>query len=449
MPSQSARHQPKRSKQKPPALTLSSCTALVIVDATPFADKLVRDIKRLEGAIGTTLHKLQNMAADMGNFEVWFEQQFQKQRDELRKLAQALEEQREHVRAVMRVFTILGCSGTQAEELVKAAAERQVDPIDLYLERVRAAADDAEAEATEQREELWNVQAKALRDEFINQLKEIYFHLQGPFNLCTPQALRAAIQTLWSEHEQAIHALFLRVSLRSQGVLRVYISRQAETLMARLDEILIPTKTESPSPPPRESEGFFHTADVGSMFEGLRGRPLPPPDNRDDELKRIFRRLARDLHPDTGLESSPTTKALWNEIMACYRTKDLEGLKALEVQKLLRLQQWDLKEHGLCTLHQLKRKLRAQLQSLQAEQAQLHKQPAHRWELAKDKPAKLKSLTKRWADEMLEEIVMTTMELDDLTCRLMMLRAQPEPTERPRPKPKKAQKQTFEETASN
>ena len=310
---------------------------------------------------------------------------------------------------------------------------------------MQAAADDAETKCTEQREVLWNTQAQALRDQFIDQLKAIYFHLHGPFISWAPRALHSAIETLWGEHEQAIHALFLQLPLANLGVLRVYISRESEPLMDRMNEILETTKTESPCQPRRESEGFFHTADLGSMFEALRGRPLPPPDNRDDELKRIFRRLARDLHPDTGLESSPTTKAIWNEIMACYRSKDLEGLKALEVQKLLRLQQWDLKEHGLSTLHELKHKLRAQLRSLQAEQARLKEQPAHRWELAKNKPAKLKSLTKRWADEMREEIEMTEMELDDLACRLMMLRTQPEPTERPRSKSKKAQKQTFEE----
>jgi len=53
------------------------------------------------------------------------------------------------------------------------------------------------------------------------------------------------------------------------------------------------------------------------------------------EIKTLYRRLTRALHPDRAETFGEDEKRLWNEIQAAYRYFDLEGLRSAEVTLLL------------------------------------------------------------------------------------------------------------------
>lgn len=66
---------------------------------------------------------------------------------------------------------------------------------------------------------------------------------------------------------------------------------------------------------------------------GRRGTPAPeptPPTAEERELKKLFRRLARRLHPDRNGEQSPIERERWNETLDAYHSGDLEALRALD-----------------------------------------------------------------------------------------------------------------------
>lgn len=52
---------------------------------------------------------------------------------------------------------------------------------------------------------------------------------------------------------------------------------------------------------------------------------------RSVELRKIFRAIAKDLHPDVNPNLTTDQLEIWHKILDAYKTGDLERLKALEV----------------------------------------------------------------------------------------------------------------------
>jgi hypothetical protein len=52
---------------------------------------------------------------------------------------------------------------------------------------------------------------------------------------------------------------------------------------------------------------------------------------RSNELRKLFRKLAKQLHPDVNSSLSEQQVELWHKILAAYNTGDVEKMKALEV----------------------------------------------------------------------------------------------------------------------
>jgi hypothetical protein len=57
---------------------------------------------------------------------------------------------------------------------------------------------------------------------------------------------------------------------------------------------------------------------------------LASPDKKVD-IRKIFRRLAKALHPDVNPELSSSKKEIWNKVLWAYEHGDMEQLKALEI----------------------------------------------------------------------------------------------------------------------
>lgn len=51
---------------------------------------------------------------------------------------------------------------------------------------------------------------------------------------------------------------------------------------------------------------------------------------KQTKLKDVYRKLCLQLHPDTGCEFSPETKALWHEAQEAYKNGDIEKLESIQ-----------------------------------------------------------------------------------------------------------------------
>ncbi len=100
--------------------------------------------------------------------------------------------------------------------------------------------------------------------------------------------------------------------------------------------------------------------------------PLSAKDDRD--LKKLFREIARKLHPDLNPAAAQSDRSLWNDVLEAYDAGDLQKLRALSI----------LVEHdgpvpkaleGLEQLRTEHRRLRESLEGLYRHLAEVRKQP--------------------------------------------------------------------------
>lgn len=50
---------------------------------------------------------------------------------------------------------------------------------------------------------------------------------------------------------------------------------------------------------------------------------------KEQKLRTLYRQIARILHPDTGMESSKSSRELWSDVVDAYKARDLDKLEML------------------------------------------------------------------------------------------------------------------------
>jgi len=68
---------------------------------------------------------------------------------------------------------------------------------------------------------------------------------------------------------------------------------------------------------------------------------------KQSRLKDVYRKLCLQLHPDTGCEFSPETKALWHEAQEAYKNGDIERLESIQCRMDLNIN--PLASHVSCS----------------------------------------------------------------------------------------------------
>ena len=113
---------------------------------------------------------------------------------------------------------------------------------------------------------------------------------------------------------------------RKMELIQSCINRQSEIVPEAIDILLEKEIQEQRKKLEEESK---------KLEEAYRIIKIPPMSGDDAlELKTIYYKLARMLHPDVNPEQSDTMKMLWLKVSECYRQGDLNQLKLLEVLSL-------------------------------------------------------------------------------------------------------------------
>lgn len=113
---------------------------------------------------------------------------------------------------------------------------------------------------------------------------------------------------------------------RKMELIQSCINRQSEIIPEVIDLLLEEEIKEQRKKLEEESK---------KLEEAIRFIGLPAMSNDDThELKTIYYKLARMLHPDLNPGQSDTMKMFWLKVSECYRQGDLNQLKLLEVLAL-------------------------------------------------------------------------------------------------------------------
>jgi len=105
----------------------------------------------------------------------------------------------------------------------------------------------------------------------------------------------------------------------------------------------------------------------------------PREESPNARLKELYRKIVRQLHPDTNGEFAPRERELWHEAQAAYRERDLERLEAVAARIELSGASASL-QTPVSVLLRIIRELRAALRSVRHLLALAKKQPAWRFQ---------------------------------------------------------------------
>lgn len=180
-----------------------------------------------------------------------------------------------------------------------------------------------------------------------------------------------------------------------------------------LDEVLARERVRASGDP--------HTAGKEQRVPFQHAPTQPPHAKREaDRLKEIYRKLVRQLHPDMNGEFAPREREFWHEIQAAYHARDVERLEAVAARIEIGLASAS-REMPVGVLLRITRDLRAALQNLRQQLAQLRKQPAWRFqETARDLPAfeaRRRRQLEKLLNETRRELLQSAAILDDLARR--------------------------------
>lgn len=110
---------------------------------------------------------------------------------------------------------------------------------------------------------------------------------------------------------------------RKMEMIQSCLNRQSEIVIEAIEVLLEEEILQQKKKLEEESK---------KLEAALRYITIKPMNNEEaDELKKIYYRLARILHPDLNPVQNDSMKLLWLKVSECYRRGDLEEMKLLEI----------------------------------------------------------------------------------------------------------------------
>jgi hypothetical protein len=131
------------------------------------------------------------------------------------------------------------------------------------------------------------------------------------------------------------------------------------------------------------AEEFWQRFQNGKANRNAPPSPLPRAQN--GRLKELYRKLARRLHPDNGLEITPREAELWHKTQAAYEAGQVEVLES--ILTLLEVRDKGAKHAPVSTLFQLTVALKKTLRTLKRQLSELRQDAAWNFSQRPDRHA--------------------------------------------------------------
>lgn len=407
------------------------CRALVLVDVTDQKQRLLEQIRDMQDRVQLNQARVERFhEVVVPAFGSWIDLEFQKEQQRARELAE--ERQNLHRRLAMaqqiRQFAP-HIKLPQMEEVIERAIAQSIEPVlalhEWEKERLRNHPKvQAETPSMRERRQMQSIiESSDLLSDLLLAKFQQEFEEQGGLHV-------ESVPTSWI---QELTSDFINYYKTDDGnpLLSLLFFLRKEQPKRRIEELVrdfleqhFPKKKNDKRGQEERMNNFFEELEemfesLGGGFFGKKGRgeaggSTAPPTAPSDDCKAVFRRLARQLHPDTG--SATTSTNVWMEVQRLYRKGDLQGLLALEMDLAVKSGELPVDQLGLCHLLETRDALERTLRGQKSEWARLSRRPEAKLDRDGKTPNKLRSL----ADKLRKEF---TSEIDQLEQELLQLQA--------------------------
>jgi hypothetical protein len=422
---------PQRGTAAAPRGQECECRALVLIDVTDQKQALLEQIRLMQDRVQLNQARVERFhEVVVPAFGSWLDSEFQKEQQKARELAE--QRQQLHRRLAMaqqiRQFAPY-LKPAQVEEVIERALAQSIEPVlalhEWEKERLRNHPRvQAETPSMREKRKMQSIveNSEVLSDVLLARFQQ-QFEEQG--GLHVDSVPPSWIQELtcdfldYFKTDDGNPLLSLLFFLRQEQP-----RRRIEELVRDFIEQHFPKKKNDKRGQEERMHSFFEDLEemfesLGGGFFGKRGRgegdaPPGPAAAPSDDCKAVFRRLARQLHPDTG--SGTASTAVWMEAQRLYRKGDLQGLMALEMDLAVKTGELPVDQLGLFHLLETRNALERTLKGQKSEWARLSRRPEAKLDRDGSSPSKLRAL----ADKLRREFVS---EIDQLEEELLQLQA--------------------------
>jgi hypothetical protein len=419
---------PRHSSASAQSVQWSSCRALIWIDVQDEKDRMAREIRDLQEKRRLYDQRVAHFHQQLvPGYAAWMEQQF----GEAQKRIQALQAERHLMqRRLSFAQQILHFAPElkrrEIEQIVQRALDEQIEPLvalhNWIQEQLALTRDPMESTAQRERRQMQVIRHSAdlLSDLLLARFQQ-EFEAQGQVQISAiPDEWMQKMMQQFIEHflqEDGKPALVLLLYLRQESVRQQIEAMVREFLQAHFPA----TKPESGGFADALYESFEEILGrFGGGFAGRFGRSNPPrssPPSQESaaQLKAVYRRLARELHPDTGNLPEADT-ALWMEVQSLYQSGNLQGLLRVEMNLALQNPGMQLEAFDLSNLRETREALKQEVHERKNLWQRLSKRPEAKLGRHAHAPARLEKLQQKIQREF------ETQE-DELSIELVQMRA--------------------------
>jgi hypothetical protein len=404
----------------------SPCRALVWVDTSLQKRTLVEQIRSIQEKLAEHEQRVRDFhQLAVPRFETWMATQFGETRQRIEQL-QA--DQSRIERRLSMAQQLLSYNPNlkkhQVEMLIDRAECDSIEPLlalHQWIQQQLREAAKAGQESPQQRERrvmrAVQMASEALSDLILARYQQ-EFEGQGSLAVSaiphewTHELLVEFLEHYRREDGEPVLSLifFLRLPEQQQRV--------EERVRVFAEEHFPRSKQESGDP---DRWGSFFSG-FEELFEKLGGRRSQHcgqdeeerTPERCEELKAVFRRLARQLHPDTGGPEASAHTQLWMEVQRHYQRGDVASLLKIETELSLQGSQIRPDEVGLAQLMEAKNLLDAKLKTKKSEWSRLSRRPEAKLQKSEKSPRKLQDLIRKFEAEFRREQRALEERLDQL-----------------------------------
>lgn len=279
---------PRLKRKKPPgrSVKFSKCRLLLIVDNEPLRRRALKDYLAAEKNLLQLRGEMETFETqDLPAYNRWEASVFGALLTEIREIQSAIAEKQRILAAVEEEAYWTNCSMAAAYRKVMRQLSQPEPSSDDHDDDPFS--DDADAGADGEAGETWETGGRMFGDS----------DLPPGFDFADYDAMSNAEKKEFRAFYADIAAIF----------------EAATGIPApNLDDVLRRERGDSPPPP------HAHSSQV----------PPHAQTSEETRLKTLYRRLARELHPDANPDHGWRERELWHEVQAAYEARDLDRLEA-------------------------------------------------------------------------------------------------------------------------